>query len=137
VLVTVGLLGFLYSIGVIAIRDYQKKTGLKDAGEIVYDEFFGQTLTYVLVTAFYLGLAYSMGGSLNPEATPVDVMLFSMVPFIYFRIFDIAKPWPIWVIDKKDNRPSGVMLDDVVAAIYAAAASIITFFIIGSCCPNL
>jgi phosphatidylglycerophosphatase A len=42
-----------------------------------------------------------------------------MVGFVLFRIFDIWKPWPIRWIDKKIAGGWGIMLDDLLAAIYA------------------
>jgi len=39
--------------------------------------------------------------------------------FVLFRIFDIVKPWPINVIDRKVGGGFGIMVDDVLAAVYA------------------
>jgi phosphatidylglycerophosphatase A len=39
--------------------------------------------------------------------------------FILFRIFDIWKPWPIYIIDKKIHGGFGMVLDDVVAGLYS------------------
>lgn len=39
--------------------------------------------------------------------------------FILFRLFDIWKPWPIHVIDKKMHGGIGMVLDDIVAGIFA------------------
>jgi phosphatidylglycerophosphatase A len=36
-----------------------------------------------------------------------------------FRVFDITKPWPINYIDQKYKNAFGVMLDDIIAAIFA------------------
>ena len=44
-----------------------------------------------------------------------------LAAFILFRIFDIAKPWPLRAIDKNVKGGLGVMLDDVLAGIMAAA----------------
>jgi phosphatidylglycerophosphatase A len=41
--------------------------------------------------------------------------------FLTFRIFDIAKPWPIRDVDHRIAGGLGIMLDDVLAAVYAAA----------------
>jgi len=43
--------------------------------------------------------------------------------FALFRLFDIVKPWPINWLDKKIHGGLGIMLDDVVAGLYAAAAA--------------
>lgn len=39
--------------------------------------------------------------------------------FVVFRVFDILKPWPIRLVDEQVQNGFGVMLDDVVAAIFA------------------
>ena len=41
--------------------------------------------------------------------------------FVFFRIFDIAKPWPIRDVDHSLKGGLGIMLDDLIAALYAAA----------------
>jgi phosphatidylglycerophosphatase A len=41
---------------------------------------------------------------------------------VAFRVFDIAKPWPINVIDRRTTRGAETMADDLVAAAYALAA---------------
>jgi phosphatidylglycerophosphatase A len=40
--------------------------------------------------------------------------------FVLFRIFDIAKPWPIRDVDHRLGGGLGIMLDDLIAALYAA-----------------
>ena len=44
-----------------------------------------------------------------------------MTAFFLFRVADILKPWPANKVDSKMKNGFGVMLDDVVAAIYAAS----------------
>jgi hypothetical protein len=41
--------------------------------------------------------------------------------FVLFRIFDILKPWPISWLDKKVSGGFGIMIDDVIAGLAAAA----------------
>jgi phosphatidylglycerophosphatase A len=40
--------------------------------------------------------------------------------FVLFRIFDIAKPWPIRDVDHRLGGGLGIMLDDLIAALFAA-----------------
>ena len=40
--------------------------------------------------------------------------------FVLFRFFDIVKPWPIGWLDKKMQGGIGIMIDDIVAGIFAA-----------------
>lgn len=72
--------------------------GVHDHGGIVWDEFVGYWLTMV--------------------ALPVS-WTWALAGFILFRFFDILKPWPIRWIDKKVKGGFGIMLDDVLAAVYA------------------
>lgn len=69
-----------------------------DHGGIVWDEFVGFWLCMFLVPFTWHWL---------------------LVAFILFRIFDIVKPWPIRWIDQRIDGGFGIMLDDVIAAIYA------------------
>lgn len=39
--------------------------------------------------------------------------------FVLFRVFDIAKPWPIRDVDHRLPGGAGIMLDDLIAALYA------------------
>ena len=64
------------------------------------------------------------------EMTQVKKNIYIYTPFLFFRLFDICKPWPINVVDKNDHSANGVMLDDVMAAFYAAASSIIVFLVL-------
>jgi phosphatidylglycerophosphatase A len=50
------------------------------------------------------------------ECTSAD-MRWMLVSFVLFRIFDIAKPWPISAIDRNLKTGLGVMFDDALAAI--------------------
>ena len=44
-----------------------------------------------------------------------------LLAFVLFRVFDIAKPWPIRDVDHRLHGGLGIMLDDLMAAAYAAA----------------
>ena len=46
-----------------------------------------------------------------------------VVTFLTFRFFDILKPWPVSWADKNVKAGLGVMLDDVLAAVYAGLVS--------------
>ena len=72
--------------------------GVSDHGAIVVDE----------IAAFLLVLAFAS----------VSVAGIA-VAFLLFRLFDIVKPWPINVADRCIKGGFGVMVDDVLAAIYA------------------
>lgn len=87
-------------LGVWAASVYAAKTGTHDAGAIVIDEVAGQWLTLLFV--------------------PPD-LLYYLLGFLLFRLFDIFKPWPISWADKNIAGGLGVMIDDIIAGILAAA----------------
>lgn len=88
----------VFVLGWWAAENYQKNTGRGDAPEIVIDEFAGQ----------WLVLAFA----------PPEIVYF-VAAFVLFRIFDIFKPWPVSWADRSVKRGLGVMLDDVLAGLYA------------------
>ena len=83
-------------LGYIAIEnDTNKKS---DPKEIVIDEFIGQSLVLVFLPLIFKN--YVLG-------------------FILFRFFDIYKPYPIKIIEKKFQNGFGIIFDDIIAAGYA------------------
>ena len=76
------------------------ETGKTDPGEVVIDEVVGQWMVCLLIVD-------------NNHIGQYFLALLS------FRVFDIMKPWPISVFDKRHDA-YGVMMDDVVAAIMGA-----------------
>ena len=65
---------------------------------IVWDEMAGLMVTLLFVPFSWTALA---------------------VGVVLFRIFDIWKPWPIGYVDKKIHGGIGIMLDDLIAAVFA------------------
>ncbi|HPI97031.1 MAG TPA: phosphatidylglycerophosphatase A, partial [Gammaproteobacteria bacterium] len=55
-----------------------------------------------------------------------------LVGFVLFRFFDIVKPYPIKMLDSKVSGGFGVMIDDVVAGIYA----MILLFVVDKYLPH-
>ncbi len=82
---------------------FQKEEGIHDPGWIVIDEVVGIYLTWMICPKF------------EPYLTLV-------LTFLFFRLFDIIKPWPIKLFDQKIHNGFGVMIDDVAAALYAGAS---------------
>ncbi|MBW2133424.1 MAG: phosphatidylglycerophosphatase A [Deltaproteobacteria bacterium] len=72
--------------------------GKKDPGEIVIDEIAGIVITFV-------------GLTMNARTLAIG--------FVLFRVLDIFKPFPIRWIDRRIPGGGGVVLDDVIAGIYA------------------
>lgn len=89
---------FTFLIGCWAADQFVRQGGKgEDPKDIVIDEVAGQWL--LLSVLFPTWQSYLVG-------------------FLLFRLFDIAKPWPIYVIDRKIKGGLGVMLDDMAAAFY-------------------
>ena len=87
-----------------------KKLKVHDFGGIVWDEIAGYLITMWFTVAF---IPYSWTAIITG--------------FILFRIFDIFKPQPIKWVDSKVEGGLGIMLDDVIAAVFAG---LILFFIL-------
>jgi phosphatidylglycerophosphatase A len=51
--------------------------------------------------------------------------------FVLFRLFDIVKPWPIRDLDHGIGGGLGIMLDDIVAGVYAGAIIIVARLAMG------
>jgi phosphatidylglycerophosphatase A len=92
----------VFAAGWWASTALARASGIKDAGSIVVDEVVGQWLT--------LGIALLVA--------PLDLVAYG-VGFALFRIFDILKPWPVSWADRSVGGGLGVMLDDILAGIYA------------------
>ena len=90
----------LFLLGVVASEKYVISTGKQDPGEIVIDE----------VAAIFMLLSF-----MTPNWQCY------LAAFIVFRIFDVLKPWPVSVADQKIKGGLGVMVDDVLAALYPVA----------------
>jgi len=57
-------------------------------------------------------------GLLDFWVGPLDWRAY-MAAFVFFRIFDILKPWPARLIERRIRGGPGIMLDDLVASAYA------------------
>ena len=54
-----------------------------------------------------------------------------VLAFLLFRLFDIFKPWPIRVLDERVHGGMGIMLDDVVAGVFACLCLHFLLFSVG------
>ncbi len=89
----------LFVVGWWAAAIVARKLG-DDPQIVVVDEAAGQFLTLA--------------------AAPLDLWHFA-AGFALFRLFDIAKPWPVGWADRNIHGGFGIMFDDTLAAIYAGA----------------
>jgi len=85
-------------IGIWICQVAADKLGEHDFGGIVWDEIAGFLITLWLVPFSWTAVFWG---------------------FVLFRIFDIAKPWPIRWLDKNIHGGLGIMLDDVLAGVFA------------------
>lgn len=89
---------FITLIGIVICDISSKKLGVHDHSGIVWDEIAGYFITMLFVPhTWYWALA----------------------GFVLFRVFDIWKPFPILWFDQHVGGGFGIMVDDVLAAIYA------------------
>ncbi len=88
--------GFL--VGIWICDQTSKDLGVHDHSGIVWDEIIG----YLLAMAF----------------VPLSLW-WVLIGFGLFRLFDILKPWPIGWLDKRIGGGLGIMLDDLVAGLFA------------------
>ena len=84
--------------GIWICGESARRIGVHDHGGIVWDEICGMYITLLLAPPTWLGFALAFG---------------------LFRFFDIVKPWPIRDLDHRLGGGLGIMLDDLVAALYA------------------
>ena len=94
------LVGF--GVGVWACNVASRALGVADHRSIVWDEFIGQWIALLPLLVL---------------PAPWWAML---VGFALFRLFDVWKPWPISWLDRRVKGGVGVMIDDVVAGVFAA-----------------
>ena len=89
-----------FALGVWACNVAGRALGVDDHRSLVWDEFVGQwiALAPALLAPWWAVLA----------------------GFALFRLFDVAKPWPIGWLDRRLKGGLGVMVDDVVAGVFAA-----------------
>ncbi|MFM8339444.1 MAG: phosphatidylglycerophosphatase A [Fluviibacter sp.] len=94
-----------FVIGIVAIEKTGKALNEVDHGGIVWDEI-------VPFWAVLWLLANTIG----------DNLLWQGIAFVLFRFFDITKPWPARYYDRHVKNGYGVMMDDVIAALYTAGS---------------
>ncbi|MCH8945138.1 MAG: phosphatidylglycerophosphatase A [Proteobacteria bacterium] len=97
--VQLGVAAALVVSGVWICGESARRIGVHDYGGIVWDEIAGMYITLL--------------------AAPISLVGW-VLAFVLFRITDIVKPWPIRDLDHRIEGGLGIMLDDLVAALYAA-----------------
>lgn len=87
-----------FVVGIWLCDRTAKDMGVHDHGGIVWDEMIGFLVSMIAVPS---GWYWILAG------------------FILFRLFDILKPWPISWLDRRVSGGFGIMLDDLVAGLFA------------------
>lgn len=98
--VYLGLTAVLFALGVWICARAARDLGVHDHPGIVFDEMIGYLITMAGAPA---GFGWVILG------------------FVLFRVFDIIKPWPISLLDRKIPGGFGIMLDDLAAGLLALA----------------
>lgn len=106
-LILAAIVAFL--IGTWASGAYAAASAKPDPSEVVIDE----------VAAIWLVLAF----------TPFTIIWW-VIAFAAFRLFDVVKPWPVSLADAKLKGGFGIMFDDTIAAIYAMLTLQILFYFV-------
>jgi phosphatidylglycerophosphatase A len=88
----------LFVAGIYLCDVSSKRLGQHDPGGIVWDEMVGYWLTVALLPLQWTWM---------------------LAAFLLFRFFDIFKPWPVSLAERRFGGGLGIMLDDVIAALYA------------------
>ena len=106
--VQVGLLVVVVALGVPAATWMENRHG-KDPHIVVSDEVAGMIVTYLGVSTGWTGW---------------------LVGFFWFRVFDIAKPFPV---RRAENLPGGwgITIDDILAGVYAQIFLRLTLMVTG------
>lgn len=87
-----------FVLGIFICRYTSDYLKVHDHSGIVWDEFVGMWITMLWIPQGWLNL---------------------LLGFVLFRIFDIFKPWPIKWLDSKVHGGLGIMIDDVLAGVFA------------------
>jgi len=96
----------MFGLGIYLCAETSRELGGEDHPAIVWDEIAGFCITMIAVPP---KLEWVVAG------------------FLLFRFFDILKPWPIRVLDRSIKGGMGIMLDDVLAGVFAAL--VLHFFV--------
>ncbi len=104
----------IFFISLYAVNIFIKDLDNKDPKEVVIDEFIGQSIPICLYE-----IAHEEPKEIN------EVLTFYFIMFILFRIFDIAKPYPVSYYDKNFKNSFGVIMDDVAAGLYVVAVLVL------------
>ncbi|MGI6395398.1 MAG: phosphatidylglycerophosphatase A [bacterium] len=107
--------------GVAAAHYVSRDKAINDPKIVVIDEVCGMAISLCLIPAEFFNLSSSETWA---------VVIFA---FVFFRLFDIWKPWPASYFDGKMHNGWGIMLDDVAAGVYAMVCTFFLYKILPFC----
>lgn len=102
---------FVCLVGWLATQKAEKDLGHHDAPQVVIDEVAGYLVTMFMAPPLPWAMVWG---------------------FVFFRFFDILKPWPVGWADKKLPGAFGVMADDILAGLYALLAMRLAYALMGA-----
>jgi len=105
-----GLVAGIFVVGCLLAGSAEKILDQADAGPIVIDEFVGMFITLIAAPS-------------HPAAW--------IIGFLLFRFFDVLKPFPCSWFDSNIHGGFGIMMDDVVAGIYALLCLQLLWMLLG------
>jgi len=118
IILTGWMIVFIYSFYAVSIHTKNSKN--KDPGEIIIDEFLGQSIPIYL---------YEISHGTTKEDN--EAIIYYALFFILFRYFDIMKPFPVSFFDKNFKNSFGVIMDDICAGLYVVL-TLVCFMIVKS-----
>ena len=107
---------FLYSF--MALNNSFDEFESDDPQEIVIDEVVGQMLTLLAIPIY-------------ETLYPLPTAYYCVSGFLFFRLFDVWKPYPISYVYNNVRGSLGIMLDDIFASFYSIIVLSIIFFFLG------
>ena len=110
----------IFFISLYSVNIFIKNMDNKDPKEVVIDEFIGQSIPICLYEIAHEGVKETS-----------QILTFYFIMFILFRIFDIAKPYPVSYYDINFKNSFGVIMDDVCAGLYVVAV-LVLYMVISS-----
>ena len=116
-IILIGLI-IIFTYSFYAVSNHIKNSKNKDPGEIIIDEFIGQSIPIYL---------YEISHGTTKDSS--EAIIYYVIFFILFRYFDIMKPFPVSYFDKNFKNSFGVIMDDVCAGIYVVL-SLVCFMLL-------
>ncbi len=108
--VYLSICGLVCIVGFFICGYAAKALKVHDHPGIVWDEFAGFLITMIAIEFSWIN---------------------TLIGFILFRLFDIYKPWPISWLDKQVSGGFGIMLDDIVAGLFAMVSLHTIVYLLG------